>query len=67
LFIALQQKTQFWLIRLPTAYWKYKFNFSQPDSIQLKFSKTPEVRLKSAQANLIEKSIVVDESLFSFC
>jgi hypothetical protein len=46
---------------------KHEFKFDQSDSVKLRFSKTPEVRLKSAQSNLIGKSIVVGETLFSFC
>lgn len=44
-----------------------EFNFSQSDSVKLRYSKMPEVRLKSAQVSLIGKSIVVGETLFSFC
>jgi hypothetical protein len=44
-----------------------EFKFSQSDSVKLRFAKTPEVRLKSAHDSFIGKSIVVCETLFSFC
>jgi len=44
-----------------------EFNFSQSDLVKLRYSNMPEVRLRSAQDRLIGKSIVVGETLFSFC
>lgn len=46
---------------------KSEFKFSQPNAIKLRFSKTPEVRLRSARDSLIGKSMFVGETLFSFC
>jgi len=44
-----------------------EFKFNQPDSVKLRFSKTPEVRLRSAHGSLTGKSLVVGGTLFSFC
>ncbi len=45
----------------------YDFKFCQSDSVKLRFSKKPVVRLRSGHDGFIGKSIVVGETLFSFC
>lgn len=44
-----------------------EFHFRQPDAVKLRYAQSPEIRLKSADAALIGQSLVIGETLFSFC
>ena len=46
---------------------RYEFNFCRPDSVTLRYAPSPEVRLKSTNTGLIGKSLVIGETLFTFC
>lgn len=45
---------------------KCEFKFNQPNSVRLGFAKKPEVRLVSVQDDLIGRSMVVGDTLFTF-
>lgn len=44
-----------------------EFNFSQADSVKLRYAQSPEVRLKSTDTGLTGQSLAIGETLFSFC
>ena len=46
---------------------KHEMSFSESSSAKLKFSQKPELRLQSADNSLTGKSIVICDTLFSFC